>query len=144
MHKPPSKQVSALPSNAAGPEMIVGTGSAVYSSQRQATHNQRDEPMNEDQRQRLLADVEAFCEEVRPAEELCYLEHRFNDQAISLAKKHNLLGMGIDQEYGGRGADVKMYAQALARIGREGSGLRTLFSAHSSIGQYPISRFGTA
>ena len=31
----------------------------------------------------------------------------------------------------------------MTRIGREGSGLRTLFSAHSSIGQYPISRFGT-
>jgi len=30
----------------------------------------------------------------------------------------------------------------MARIGREGSGLRTLFSAHSSIGQYPICRFG--
>jgi alkylation response protein AidB-like acyl-CoA dehydrogenase len=31
----------------------------------------------------------------------------------------------------------------MVRIGREGSGLRTLFSAHSSIGQYPISRFGS-
>jgi alkylation response protein AidB-like acyl-CoA dehydrogenase len=99
--------------------------------------------MNEVERERLLADVEAFCEEVRPAEELCYLEHRFNDQAIGLARKYNLLGIPIDKEYGGRGADVKTYAQALARIGREGSGLRTLFSAHSSIGQYPISRFGT-
>lgn len=100
--------------------------------------------MNEVERERLLSDVEGFCDEVRPAEELCYLEHRFNDQAIPLAKKYNLLGMPVGKEYGGRQADGKTYAQALARIGREGSGLRTLFSAHSSIGQYPISRFGNA
>src|SRR6267142_6757198 len=100
--------------------------------------------MNPADQQRLLADVEAFCEEVRPAEELCYLEHRFNDQSIPLARKYNLLGMAVDRRYGGRGADARVYAQVMARIGREGSGLRTLFSAHSSIGQYPISRFGTA
>jgi alkylation response protein AidB-like acyl-CoA dehydrogenase len=100
--------------------------------------------MNETERTKLLADVEAFCEEVRPAEELCYLEHRFNEQAVELAKKHNLLGMAMETRYGGRGCDVRTYAQAMSRIGREGSGLRTLFSAHSSIGQYPISRFGTA
>src|SRR5436305_12085771 len=100
--------------------------------------------MDDEKRKRLLADVEAFCEEIRPAEELCYLEHRFNDQAVALAKKYNLLGMSMPQKYGGREANVRTYARAMARIGREGSGLRTLFSAHSSIGQYPISRFGTA
>ena len=94
-------------------------------------------------RDQLLANVEAFCEEIRPIEELCYLENRFNDQAVVLAKKYNLLGMPISQEYGGRGADVKTYTQALVRIGREGTGLRTLFSGHTSIGQYPIMKFGT-
>ena len=100
--------------------------------------------MNETEREKLLADVTGFCEEVRPAEELCYLEHRFNDQAIGLARKYNLLGIAVEKQYDGRQADVPTYAQALARIGREGSGLRTLFSAHSSIGQYPIGRFGSA
>ena len=27
----------------------------------------------------LLADVDAFCQEIRPIEDLCYLEHRFAD-----------------------------------------------------------------
>jgi alkylation response protein AidB-like acyl-CoA dehydrogenase len=98
--------------------------------------------MNDDDRKRLLADVETFCEEIRPTEELCYLEHRFNEQAIVLAKKYNLLGIGVSKKYGGRDADALTYARIMARIGREGSGLRTLFSAHSSIGQYPIARFG--
>ena len=59
------------------------------------------------ERQLLLNDVEAFCEDVRPTEELCYLEHRFNEQAIELAKKYNLLGMAVEKQYGGRGADAR-------------------------------------
>jgi len=98
--------------------------------------------MDEAERKSLMADVEAFCEEARPTEELCYLEHRFNDQAIGLARKYNLLGVSVDKVYGGRGAGARPYSDMMVRIGREGSGLRTLFSAHSSIGQYPISRFG--
>ncbi len=99
--------------------------------------------MNHNERNALVADVEAFCQEIRPVEELCYLEHKFNDQTVVLAKKHNLLGMMIDHQYGGRGADVETYVRAHARIGREGTGVRTFFSGHSSIGQYPVARFGT-
>ena len=99
--------------------------------------------MNDHQRDDLLADVEAFCEQIRPAEELCYLEHRFNDEAIELARKYNLLGMPYSTQYGGRGASLACYLDAITRIGREGSGLRTLFSGHTSIGEYPVARFGT-
>ncbi|HEV2971443.1 MAG TPA: acyl-CoA dehydrogenase family protein [Pirellulales bacterium] len=92
----------------------------------------------------LFDDVESFCQELRPIEELCYLEHRQNDQLVPLAKKHNLLGMPVPAEFGGRGADAVAYARALARIGREGTGVRTFFSGHTSIGQYPIFRYGNA
>jgi alkylation response protein AidB-like acyl-CoA dehydrogenase len=94
-----------------------------------------------DQKQ-LLADVEAFCEKIRPIEELCYVEHRFNDQVIPLGRKYNLMGMPVPAQYGGRGADTVTYAQALARIGREGTGVRTFFSGHTSIGEYPILTWG--
>jgi alkylation response protein AidB-like acyl-CoA dehydrogenase len=92
--------------------------------------------------QALLADVESFCQELRPVEELCYVEHRFNDQVIPLARKYNLLGMPVPTAYGGRGADAVTYARALTRIGREGTGVRTFFSGHTSIGQYPIYTWG--
>src|SRR5207302_479394 len=91
---------------------------------------------------RLLADVEAFCQEIRPVEELCYVEHRFNDQVLPLARTHGLLGMPVPTRYGGRGADTVTYARALARIGREGTGVRTFFSGHTSIGQYPVATWG--
>lgn len=92
--------------------------------------------------EKLLADVDAFCHELRPSEELCYVEHRQNDAIAELAKKYDLLGMPMPVEYGGRGADALTYTRALARIGREGTGARTFFSGHTSIGQYPILRYG--
>jgi alkylation response protein AidB-like acyl-CoA dehydrogenase len=92
---------------------------------------------------KLAADVEAFCTALRPAEELCYAEHRFNDQLVPLAKKHDLLGVNVEERYGGRGAAAVSYFQALARIGREGTGPRTFFSGHLSIGAYPIQTWGS-
>src|SRR5438552_2987653 len=95
------------------------------------------------ERTRLLDDVETFCQEIRPIEELCYVERRFNDQLLPLARKYNVLGMPVPVEYGGRGADTVTYALALARIGREGTGVRTFFSGHTSIGEYPILTWGS-
>jgi alkylation response protein AidB-like acyl-CoA dehydrogenase len=92
---------------------------------------------------KLAADTEAFCQELRPVEELCYAEHKFNDQLVPLARKYDLLGMNVSPEYGGRGADNVSYFKALARIGREGTGVRTFFSGHLSIGAYPIQTWGS-
>src|SRR5579859_6681796 len=99
--------------------------------------------MSTTDRNRLLTDVEAFCQEIRPIEELCYVDHRYNDQLVPLAKKHDLLAMPVPVEYGGRGADTVTYARALARIGREGTAVRTFFSGHTSIGEYPIATWGS-
>ncbi|HEX3727801.1 MAG TPA: acyl-CoA dehydrogenase family protein, partial [Pirellulales bacterium] len=73
-----------------------------------------------------------------------YVEHAYNQQTIDLALKYKLLGMPLPVELGGRGADALTYARALARIGREGTGVRTFFSGQTSIGQYPILRYGNA
>jgi alkylation response protein AidB-like acyl-CoA dehydrogenase len=99
--------------------------------------------MHPTEQRRLLSDVQSFCEELREHEELCYVEHRFNHHLIPLAQKYNILGMPVPIEYGGRGADTVTYAKALARIGQEGTGVRTFFSGHTSIGQYPIMTWGS-
>ena len=83
--------------------------------------------MKTDSREKLLADVDAYCEELRPSEELCYLEHRYNDQTVELAKKHNLLGMPVPVEYGGRGADAVTYARALYAYRPRGNGSTHVF-----------------
>ena len=100
-------------------------------------------PMPQAEREALLADVEAYCREVRPLEDLCYLEHRYNEAVVSLGRKHDILGMTVPKQYGGRGADAATYAAAIVRIGREGTSVRTLFSGHCSIGQTPIVEWGT-
>src|SRR3974377_809350 len=98
--------------------------------------------MNPSDQRQLLGDVESFCHEIRDLEELCYVEHRYNHHVIPVARKYNILGMPVPVAYGGRGADTVTYARALARIGREGTGVRTFFSGHPSIRQYPIFTWG--
>ena len=98
--------------------------------------------MESSERKRLLSDVEAFCRALRPIEDECYLQRRFNDRLVPLAREHGLLGMAVPADHGGRGADMVTYARALVRIGREGTGVRTFFSGHSSIGQGPIVAWG--
>lgn len=98
--------------------------------------------MTPSDQKRLLDDVEKFCEAIRPYEEVCYVEHRYNDKVIPLARQHGLLAMPVPVEYGGRGADTLTYVKALTRIGREGTGVRTFFSGHTSIGEYPILTWG--
>jgi alkylation response protein AidB-like acyl-CoA dehydrogenase len=100
--------------------------------------------MNLDGREKLLQDVESFCRQIRPIEDRCYYERRYNDQAVPLARQYSLMGIPIPQEYGGRGADVITYVRSLIRIGREGTALRSFFSGHTSIGQYPILNWGNA
>ena len=97
----------------------------------------------DEDRARLIADVEAYCQELRPIEEIKYLEREFNPAIASLAKKHGICGIPVPKKYGGRGCDSLTYARMLARINREGSGPRTFFSGQSSIGQYPILKYGT-
>ena len=101
-----------------------------------------EDMISPDQCEQLLDDVEEYCQELRPIEELCYLEHRYNEASLTLARKYNLLGIHVSTQYGGRGADLMTYMRALVRIGREGTGVRTLFSGHCSIGQTPIIEWG--
>jgi alkylation response protein AidB-like acyl-CoA dehydrogenase len=98
--------------------------------------------LDKEEQASFLHDVDEFCNELRPIEEVCYIEHAFNDQLIPLCKKYSLLGIPVRKEYGGRGADSFSYARALDRIGMEGTGVRTFFSGHTSIGQVPIQMWG--
>ena len=98
--------------------------------------------MDKQERKSFLSDVDEFCKELRPIEEVCYVEHRFNDQLIPLCKKYALLGIPVHKKFGGRGADSLSYTKALERIGMEGTGIRTFFSGHTSIGQVPIQMWG--
>lgn len=40
--------------------------------------------MEKEERDAFFHDVNEFCRELRPIEEVCYIEHKFNDQLVSL------------------------------------------------------------
>jgi alkylation response protein AidB-like acyl-CoA dehydrogenase len=96
-----------------------------------------------DESELIMKDVDNFCEKLRPIADICYLEHKFNDQIIPLAKEFNILGLPVPKEFDGRGADIFTYIEAFKRIGIEGTGIRTVFSVQSSLVQKTLMRFGT-
>jgi alkylation response protein AidB-like acyl-CoA dehydrogenase len=91
----------------------------------------------------ILEQVDRVCKTLRPIEDRYYLEHKFNDQVKPLFARAHLLGLPISKKYGdGQGADMVTYALAMERIGREGTGVRTFFSGHVSLGQLSIQKWG--
>lgn len=92
----------------------------------------------------LLDQVDRVCRELRPIEDRCYLERRFNDRVRPMFAQAHMLGLPISKKYGdGQGADMVTYALAIERIGREGTGVRTFFSVHIALCQLTIQRWGT-
>src|SRR6187200_3275234 len=87
---------------------------------------------------KFLKEVDNTCKSIRSYEEKCYLEERLNEKVISEFGKIGMLGCPISRKYGGLGYDILTYILALERIGKEGSSMRTFFSAHTSIGQMVI------
>jgi alkylation response protein AidB-like acyl-CoA dehydrogenase len=92
----------------------------------------------------ILEQVDRACKEIRPIEDKCYLERRYNGQIKSVFSRAHLLGLPISRKYGdGQGADMVTYTLAIERIGREGTGVRTFFSVQIALGQLTIQRWGT-
>lgn len=97
-----------------------------------------------DEQKLILGVVDEACGKIRPIEDRFYLERRFNDQVLPVFKEAHLLGLPISREYGeGQGADALTYALVLERVGREGTGIRTFFSGHVSLGQSTLQKWGT-
>jgi alkylation response protein AidB-like acyl-CoA dehydrogenase len=97
-----------------------------------------------DEQKLILSVVDEACRKIRPVEDRYYLERRFDDQVLPIFKEAHMLGLPISKEYGeGQGADALTYALVLERIGREGTGIRTFFSGHVSLGQSTLQKWGT-
>lgn len=92
---------------------------------------------------KFLKEVDNTCKSIRSYEEKCYLEEKLNEKVIPEFGKIGMLGCPISTKYGGLGFDILTYALAIERIGKEGSSLRTFFSAHTSIGQMVLQGWAT-
>lgn len=96
-----------------------------------------------DEQKLILNVVDEACKRIRPIEDKCYLDRKFNDQVSKIFKETHLLGLPVSRKYGdGQGADALTYVLALERVGQEGTGVRTFLSGHTSLGQLTLQKWG--
>ncbi|MEK6960669.1 MAG: acyl-CoA dehydrogenase family protein [Nanoarchaeota archaeon] len=91
----------------------------------------------------LLAQAEKACLAIRPTEDHAYLNHSLNDKTVGILAKYNLLGVPIDEKYGGMGADTLSWTIVLQRLGKESAGLRMFLSSHVSLGLSTLAQWGS-
>ena len=82
--------------------------------------------------------------EVRPVAEELDREKRFPYDIVRELGALGLMGIPYPQEYGGGGADNLSYVLAVEELARVDSSVAITVAAHTSLGTYPIFRFGDA
>ncbi len=91
----------------------------------------------------LLEQIDRACNSIRDYEAECYLNEKVNDRIVPIFGPTGMLGLPISTRYNGKGVDALTFALALARVGEEGSAVRTFFSCHVSIGQLVLQNWGS-
>ena len=94
---------------------------------------------------RMIRDtVREFCEaEIEPIADDIEDEHRFPGEVFEQLGELDVMGVPIDEEYGGLGGDQLMYALVTEELGRVSGGIGLSYAAHVSLGSKPIELFGT-
>lgn len=95
--------------------------------------------------QEMMRDlVREFVEgEIRPLAAELDEEERFPEELIPQMGEIGLFGIPFPEEYGGAGLTYKEYAIAVEEISKACASTGATVSAHTSLGTYPIYRFGT-
>jgi alkylation response protein AidB-like acyl-CoA dehydrogenase len=80
---------------------------------------------------------------VAPVAEELDREERFPYELVSEMAELGLMGIPIEEEYGGAGADTVSYAIAIEELTRIDSSVAITVAAHTSLGTMPIYLYGT-
>ena len=72
-----------------------------------------------------------------------YMNHEFDAEAISIAKKHRLFGIPVPVEYGGLGLRPIIHSLVQMRLGQLGLGFATLYDVQTFIAANIISWWGS-
>ena len=91
----------------------------------------------------VLEDADAAANELVTSEFEKYVERKYNPESLEVLKKHNLMGVPISEEYGGRGARQLVQALFLERMGQTGMGVITFADVHQCLGSLTIQDWGT-
>ena len=97
-----------------------------------------------EQHENLRIKIREFAqEEVKPIAFMLDLENKFPAEAINKLADMGMMGIPYPKEYGGAGLDIISYAIAVEELSRVDGGTGVILSAHTSLGTYPISAYGT-
>ncbi|PSQ02551.1 acyl-CoA dehydrogenase [Halobacteriales archaeon QS_5_68_33] len=94
---------------------------------------------------RMIRDsVREFCDaEVAPIAQEIEDEHRFPAEVFDRLAELDVMGVPIDEKWGGLGGDQLMYALVTEELGRVSGAVGLSYAAHVSLGAKPIELFGT-
>lgn len=70
-------------------------------------------------------------------------EHSFPSDAVKKLAELGMMGINVEDEYGGSEMDALAYAIAMEEISRGCASVGVIMSAHNSLYLYPIDAFGT-
>jgi alkylation response protein AidB-like acyl-CoA dehydrogenase len=91
----------------------------------------------------LRRTVREFAEtRIAPVAEELDRESRFPYELVQEMAELGLMGIPIEEEYGGAGADTVAYAIAIEELTRIDSSVAITVAAHTSLGTMPIALFG--
>ncbi len=97
-----------------------------------------------DEHRMIRETVRDFCEtEIEPIAQEIEDEHRFPAEVFDQLAALDMMGVPIDDEYGGLGGDTLMYALVAEELGRVSGAVGLSYVAHTSLASKPIERFGT-
>ena len=68
---------------------------------------------------------------------------RFPKETVEKMQRFGMMGIAVPQEYGGAGADELSYVIAVEELSKACATTGVILSAHSSLGCWPIQKFGT-
>ena len=72
-----------------------------------------------------------------------YIQRKFNEQCPAIISKNGLMGLPIEEKYGGLGVNMLVHALAMERFGQLGLGVVTLIDVHQFLGSLIVQNFGT-
>jgi alkylation response protein AidB-like acyl-CoA dehydrogenase len=91
----------------------------------------------------LLEKVDEASSELVASEYEAYIERKYNENAPAILSRFNLMGIPIQERYGGLEARPIVHALAMERFGQLGMGVVTLVDVHQFLGSLTIQQWGT-
>ncbi|ELY43159.1 acyl-CoA dehydrogenase family protein [Natronorubrum bangense] len=97
-----------------------------------------------DEHRMIRETVRDFCDtEIEPIAQAIEDEHRFPAEIFDQLAELDIMGVPIDEAYGGLGGDTLMYALVAEELGRVSGSIGLSYVAHTSLGSKPLELFGT-